>query len=296
MALYTLAPQPWLIFLDDSGIYLPGGQLAIYVSGTMTPATTYTSANGTPHPFPITLDGAGRVPGGLYLQPGLNYKFVLHEPQIEEPLDGGIVRSQDNVEAVPSSAGASLSVVIGGDVTNLNVAGVTVIEYTGAGDVNFRGFVGGMPGQQLIVRNLSPTGKVWLWNQDGTAPAGASLLNRVQTGPSPITNSRGTASYIYLSTGVWAMQDYSMGGLITPPFNPADFGTLDAAIWTVDPSDEFADGFYIEGRLLSYSFYFKRTSLSAVTRFLTRAMPFGWQAGYIASTNMTWTLNGSDFF
>src|SRR6187402_1431969 len=145
MSLYTLSPSPWLIFLDDSGIYLPNGQLAIYVSGTMTPATTYTSGTGTAHPFPITLDSAGRVPGGLYLQPGLSYKFVLHEPQIEEPLDGGIIKSQDPVEAVPRSGGSALTVINGGDYTNLNVAGVTLIEYTGAGDVHFRGFTGGVP-------------------------------------------------------------------------------------------------------------------------------------------------------
>src|SRR6187399_2961454 len=99
MSLYTLSPSPWLIFLDDSGIYLPNGQLAIYAAGTSTPATVYTSDAGIAHPFPITLDSAGRVPGGLYLQPGLSYKFVLHEPMVEEPLDGGIIRSQDHVAA-----------------------------------------------------------------------------------------------------------------------------------------------------------------------------------------------------
>src|SRR6186713_2367588 len=133
MALYTLAPQPWLIFLDDSGIYLPSGQLAIYVSGTMTPATVYTSANGTAHPFPITLDSAGRVPGGLYLQPGLSYKFVLHEKQIEEPLDGGIIKSQEPIEAVPPSTpmGAVLTLSVPGDYVNINVSGVGVLQNVG---------------------------------------------------------------------------------------------------------------------------------------------------------------------
>src|SRR6186713_3244236 len=138
MSLYTLSPQPWLIFLDDSGIYLPNGQLAIYVSGTMTPATTNTSGTGTAHPFPITLDSAGRVPGGLYLQPGLSYKFVLHEPMVEEPLDGGIIKTQDNVNAVPRSTGTVLTLSVPGDYSDINVSGIDVIEYTGAGDITIR--------------------------------------------------------------------------------------------------------------------------------------------------------------
>jgi len=293
MSLYTLSPQPWLIFLDDAGVYLPNGQLAIYVSGTSTPATVYTSANGTAHPFPITLDATGRVPGGLYLQPGLSYKFVLHAPQIEEPLDGGILKSQDPVEAVPRSGGASLSIVTGGDYTNLNVSGVNIIEYTGAGDIHIRGMVGGVPGQSISIRNLSPSGGVvWLHYGDSAAAPGGQLLNRVQSGPVPITNSLGTASYIYLSSGIWGMQDYSMGGLIGTPFDPANYVTRDSAIWTVEQNDLYAEGFYIEGRLMSYQFFYQNTSLSIETGALLRQMPFGWQAGYVASTNLVWALNG----
>lgn len=106
MSLYSLSPQPWLIFLDDDGHIIPNGQLAIYAAGTTTREPTYADANGTPHPWPITLDGDGRVPGGLYLSPGLSYKFVLHEPQIEAPLDGAIIKTQDHVIA----GGGSLAI------------------------------------------------------------------------------------------------------------------------------------------------------------------------------------------
>lgn len=99
MSLYSLSPQPWLIFLDDDGHIIPNGQLAIYAAGTTTREPVYADANGTAHPWPITLDGDGRVPGGLYLSPGLSYKFVLHEPQIEAPLDGAIIKTQDHVIA-----------------------------------------------------------------------------------------------------------------------------------------------------------------------------------------------------
>lgn len=94
----VIAPQPWLIFLDDLGALVPNGQLAIYAAGTTTPATVYADSAGTAHPWPITLDGAGRVPGGLYLDAGIAYKVVLHAPKIGSVnLTGAIIKSQDNV-------------------------------------------------------------------------------------------------------------------------------------------------------------------------------------------------------
>lgn len=94
----VLSQQPWLILLDDNGFFVPSGQLAVYQSGTSTPMTVYADINGTAHPWPITLDGAGRVPGALYLIPGLSYKFVLHQPKIVLPLSGAVIKTQDNVQ------------------------------------------------------------------------------------------------------------------------------------------------------------------------------------------------------
>ncbi len=121
VATYTLAPSPWLIFLDDDGVIVPDGQLAIYAAGTTTPATVYKTSSGTAHAFPIDLNGFGRVPDGLYLVPGSSYKFVLHLPMVTVDLDGAIVKTQDNIAAIPLSA------------SNLDVTG-TLGENGTAGD------------------------------------------------------------------------------------------------------------------------------------------------------------------
>ena len=107
MATYTIAPSPWLIFLDDDGIIVPNGQLAIYDAGTTTPATVYKTSSGAAHAFPIDLDGAGRIPMGLYLVPGNSYKFELYGPMTVVDLDGPLIKTQDNVAAVPLSASNS---------------------------------------------------------------------------------------------------------------------------------------------------------------------------------------------
>ena len=287
MALYTLAPQPWLIFLDDSGIYLPSGQLAIYVSGTMTPATVYTSANGTAHPFPITLDSAGRVPGGLYLQPGLSYKFVLHEPQIEEPLDGGIIKTQEPIDAVPRSGGSVLALVTAGDYPTLNVGGVDIIEYTGAGDVTIRGMVGGTVGQSILIRNLSPTATVWLSPEDAAAPPGAQLRNFFINGMTPLLGERSSARYTYISTGLWVLEGHAMGRPITPPFSAGDYWAATPGVtWTVEPGDIISETFYLNGRNLIYAFRILNTVVAGgVTHALLRRLPFGWRASGIFFLN-----------
>jgi hypothetical protein len=298
MSLYTLAPSPWLIFLDDAGIYLPNGQLAIYAAGTTTPAIVYTSANGTAHPFPITLDATGRVPGGLYLQPGLNYKFVLHAPMIEEPLDGGIIRSQDHVLAVPPSreGGTNLALTLPGDFSGIDVTGVNLIEYSGAGDIFIRGFVGGVPGQTLTIKNLGFS-TIWLYNQDASAPGGGELVNFVGSGPTPLSGPRGTASYTYLSSQRWGIDAHGQGAPIQGIFNPANYGTRNPGVtWVVEPTDFFTEAFFLDGRNLLYSFSLINTSIvGGETYALTRRLPAGYVMEGVTSTNIVVSFNGTVF-
>lgn len=64
---------------DNNGDPLAGGKLYTYIAGTTTPLTTYTSSTGAiPHTNPITLDAAGRVPGGeIWLDYSQQYKFIV---------------------------------------------------------------------------------------------------------------------------------------------------------------------------------------------------------------------------
>jgi hypothetical protein len=88
-------------FFDNNGQPLSGGKIYTFVSGTTSPQTTYTSSTGaTPHTNPITLDSAGRVPGGeLWLTNNLQYKFVLNTAA------GGLIGTYDNISAsIPSAS------------------------------------------------------------------------------------------------------------------------------------------------------------------------------------------------
>jgi len=114
----VISPQPWLVLLDDDGNPVPNGQLAIYEAGTSTKVTVYTDLlAAVPHPWPITLDSAGRIPGGLFILPEVNYKFVLHQPKIGSiNLTGAIIKTQDNVSGHGGKVNVSGSVPGEGDL------------------------------------------------------------------------------------------------------------------------------------------------------------------------------------
>jgi hypothetical protein len=65
-------------FFDANGAPLSGGLIYTYLSGTTTPATTYTSRSGAVNNTnPIVLNAAGRTPAEIWLDGGVLYKFVL---------------------------------------------------------------------------------------------------------------------------------------------------------------------------------------------------------------------------
>lgn len=64
---------------DNNGVPLAGGKLFTYAAGTTSPLLSYTSSSGAiPHPNPIILDAAGRVPGGeIWFDYAQLYKIVV---------------------------------------------------------------------------------------------------------------------------------------------------------------------------------------------------------------------------
>jgi hypothetical protein len=86
-------------FFDNDGNVLSGGKIYTYSAGTSTPATTYTSSNGSiAHSNPIVLDSAGRVPTGeIWLTDGINYKFVLNNAS------GTLIGTYDNISGINSN-------------------------------------------------------------------------------------------------------------------------------------------------------------------------------------------------
>ena len=86
-------------FFDNDGNVLSGGKIYTYSAGTSTPATVYTSSNGSiAHSNPIILDSAGRVPTGeIWLTDGINYKFVLNNSS------GTLIATYDNISGINSN-------------------------------------------------------------------------------------------------------------------------------------------------------------------------------------------------
>jgi hypothetical protein len=105
---YNLSPVAGAAaqFFTDDGVPLSGGKIFTYLSGTTTPATTYTtSAGDVPHTNPIILDSAGRVPTGeVWVDGSIRYKFVI------KTSTDVLIGTYDNLSGLPS-AGTQSQVV-----------------------------------------------------------------------------------------------------------------------------------------------------------------------------------------
>jgi hypothetical protein len=94
----TVAPVPYLTILDDNGDPVSGCQIHVYEAGTATLATTWSDAAlAVPNTNPVICDAAGRAV--IYLASGASYKFTI------EDAAGAVIRTVDNVQAIPSSSG-----------------------------------------------------------------------------------------------------------------------------------------------------------------------------------------------
>ncbi len=75
MSSLALSPYEQRQYSGDDGVPLDGGFVYVQLSGTSTPATTYSSATGTQNTYPIQLDSGGRCI--IYLDPAHAYKFSV---------------------------------------------------------------------------------------------------------------------------------------------------------------------------------------------------------------------------
>src|SRR5262249_34743365 len=101
----TLFSAPWFYAYDSNGNPISGAKACFYVAGTTTPATTYSDVSlTTPNTNPVVADSAGRV-GPVYLTPGNSYKLILQDSTgTALTCDGAVVRTQDNIAAIPTSS------------------------------------------------------------------------------------------------------------------------------------------------------------------------------------------------
>lgn len=126
----TLFPSPWFTALDVNGNPIALAKGCFYSAGTSTPATTYSDVLlTTPNANPIRANSSGVI-GPVYLTPGQSYKFILQDATgTAGNCDGAVVRTQDNIAAVPTSSGV---VDITGTAGEAITAGQAV--YLSAGD------------------------------------------------------------------------------------------------------------------------------------------------------------------
>lgn len=90
-----IAPDSRLQYMDSNGDPCSGCLLYTYVAGSTTNQSTFTdSTGGVANSNPITLNGSGYTPNGLWLTEGQSYKFVL------KTAADVTVWSEDNVDGV----------------------------------------------------------------------------------------------------------------------------------------------------------------------------------------------------
>jgi hypothetical protein len=104
-------------FSDANGSPLNGGLLYSYLSGTSTPATTYTTRDGTTNNTnPIVLDAAGRTPAEIWLDGGVLYKFVLKTSTFVQ------IGSYDSIPAINDTTSISNLITVAGTNTLTGLA------------------------------------------------------------------------------------------------------------------------------------------------------------------------------
>jgi hypothetical protein len=115
-------------FLDANGAPLTGGLLYTYLSGTSTPATTYTSRAGTTNNTnPIVLDAAGRTPSEIWLDGGVLYKFVLKSSTYVQ------IGTYDSIPSINDTTNISNLITVAGTNALTGLATPTLTGYaTGA--------------------------------------------------------------------------------------------------------------------------------------------------------------------
>ena len=119
-------------FLDSNGAPLSGGLLYSYLSGTSTPATTYTVRAGTTNNTnPIVLDAAGRTPSEIWLDGGVLYKFVLKSSTYVQ------IGTYDSIPAINDTTSISNLITVAGTNALTGLATPTLGGYAAGAQYSF---------------------------------------------------------------------------------------------------------------------------------------------------------------
>ena len=119
-------------FSDANGAPLTGGLIYTYLAGTSTPATTYTSRDGTTNNTnPSVLDAAGRTPAEVWLDGGVLYKFILKTSAFVQ------IGSYDDIPAINDTTSISNLITVAGTNALTGLATPTLGGYAAGAQYSF---------------------------------------------------------------------------------------------------------------------------------------------------------------
>ena len=119
-------------FSDANGAPLTGGLIYTYLAGTSTPATTYTTRDGTTNNTnPIVLNAAGRTPNEIWLDGGVLYKFLLKSSTFVQ------IGSYDDIPAINDTTTFSNLITVAGTNTLTGSATPALAGYAAGAQYSF---------------------------------------------------------------------------------------------------------------------------------------------------------------
>lgn len=190
-------------FASATEVYA-GGTLSFFVTGTSTPATTYSDPGldiADANPNPIDLDSAGRAEVEIFLDPSVVYKTVLKDS------DGNTIYTRDPVVDVAANVTAAFQVYNGNP--NGNVAG-------NAGSVGGSGAstIWDLTNDLLYVCTTSGVAAAAVWTQVASVLSGAVSFSSIIT-PSSLGANQNNYAPTSFSTSSHVRQDSSAAYTIT---------------------------------------------------------------------------------
>lgn len=258
------APQ----FASATEVYADG-TLTFYVTGTTTPATTYSDPGldiADANPNPIDLDSAGRPEVEIFLDPAVTYKVILKDST------GSTVWTRDPVVDMAANVTAAFQVYNGNP--NGNVAG-------NAGSVGGSGasVVWDLTNDLLYVCTTSGVAAAAVWTQVASVLSGAVSFSSIIT-PSSLGANQNNYAPTSFGTSSHVRQDSSAAYTITG-WDGGSAGRLFT---------------YTNISAYDHTFSDESTSSDAENRFALRAdlvVPPGTSIDFwYDSTSLRWRLKG----
>lgn len=245
---YTPAPPLIQTIFNDSGSIAANGTLTTYLTGTSTPATTYSTGTGTANSNPVQLDSSGRA--SVYLDPTVVYRFLVKDSSGNTLYDKSGIQAtlaasfSGTSGAIPKFTSTGLSIQ---DTTCLSEAS-TRVTLSGSCDMVANTVIGGTAvGSSVTIKTTTGVGTTDAWSivggnngattylsgNSGSTTAGVRFLvpNGTAAAPAITFTNSSTTGFFRSSADVIGV---AIAGASRYTFNGAGTGLL----FTNDNADD----------------------------------------------------------